>query len=83
MDLDSSIADAKPNTTPLYLGRAIVVDEIQRKLDIAREEYRRAYDRGYLLSERGDYEKAQAILDAANQKLREAEWDYAAARGTI
>jgi len=83
MDLDSSIADAKPNTAPLYQGRAIVVDEIQRKLDIAREEYRRAYDRGYLLSERGDYEKAQAILDAANRALREAEWDYAAARGEV
>lgn len=74
----------KPDTTPLYLTvegqRVIVMDETQRRLDAARAIYRKQYDRGYNLSERGDSETAQRILDNANAALRAAEADYAKAR---
>ena len=47
--------------------RGIVVDKAQQDLDEARRAYNRSYTRGYSLSERGQDEKAQAILDKANQ----------------
>ena len=52
-----------------------VMDKAQRDLDAASAKYRRAYNRGYGLSERGDYEAAQKILDKANR-----EYDVAKAR---
>jgi len=77
----------KPDTTPLYLTfgvgqgeRVIVMDETQRRLDAARAIYRKQYDRGFLLSQKGQDEQAQRILDNANATLRSAEEDYAAAR---
>jgi hypothetical protein len=51
-----------------------VMDKAQREYDAAQERYRRAYNRGYGLSERGDWEQAQRLLDAANK-----EWDAAKA----
>jgi len=74
----------KPDTAPLYIQmgatRVIVQDEAQRRLDAARAIYRKQYDRGYLLSQKGQDETAQRILDNANAALRSAEADYAAAR---
>jgi len=74
----------RPDTTPLYIQmgmtRVIVQDKAQRELDIARDQHRRAYNRGYSLSERGDSEKAQRILDNANAALRAAEERYAELR---
>lgn len=74
----------KPDTTPLYIQmgatKVIVQDEAQRRLDAARAIYRKQYDRGYLLSQKGQDEQAQRILDNANAALRAAEADYAAAR---
>lgn len=70
---------------PLYVQaggtRAIVVDRAQQDLDEARRAYRAAYSRGYSLSERGEVEKAQAILDRANADMNAAEQRYLAARG--
>jgi len=51
----------------------ILVDKAQRNLDAASRRYYRAYNRGYLLSQRGDEEKGQRILDRANR-------DYEAAK---
>jgi len=69
---------------PLYVQaggtRAIVVDQAQADLDEARRAYNRAYTRGYSLSERGQVEKAQSILDRANQDLNAAELRYLKAR---
>jgi len=42
----------------------------RERLDKAHRAYRRAYNRGYSLSEQGYAEKAQAILDKANLDLR-------------
>jgi len=73
---------SKPDTSPLRTeSGAIVVDEVQKNLDHARGLYRRQYDRGFLLSQKREAEKAQSILDRANKALREAEEAYAAARG--
>jgi len=55
----------------------ILYDDALKKLDAARAKYRRDYDQGYGLSERGDYERAQQILDKANADLRAAEAEYA------
>jgi hypothetical protein len=78
---------SRPDTTPLYLTfgvgqdeKVIVQDETQRRLDAARAIYRKQYDRGYLLSQKGQDEQAQRILDNANAALRSAEEDYAKAR---
>ena len=72
----------RPDTSPLRTeSGAIVVDDAQRRLDEARAVYRRQYDRGFSLSERGFDGPAQAILDDANAALRIAEHVYAAARG--
>lgn len=71
----------RPNTEPLRIpSGAIVVDDVQRKLDAAKAAYRREYDRGYGLAERGSDIEAQRILDRANAKLREAEVEYEASR---
>jgi hypothetical protein len=78
----------KPDTTPLYIRfadedgehKVIVQDAVQQRLDAARAIYRKQYDKGYSLSERGHSEMAQRILDNANAALREAEEAYAAAR---
>jgi hypothetical protein len=72
---------AKPDTSPLRVHGAILVDEAQCELDEARAEYRSEYNRGSTLSERGLWKRGEAILDAANAKLRRAEERYAAARG--
>ena len=72
---------AKPDTSPLRLHGAILLDEAQRELDEARRIYRREYDRGHALSERGLWKRGEKILDSANAKLRRAEERYAAARG--
>ena len=70
------------DTSPLRtVSGAILVDDVQRRLDAARKQYRKQYDRGYLLSEQGSHGAAQRILDAANAALRKAEQEYAAARG--
>ena len=70
------------DTSPLRTTTgAVIVDSAQRRLDQARRNYRRAYNRGYALSEQGDAERAQAILDQANAVLRVAEQEYATARG--
>lgn len=60
--------------------RPIYADALWQDLEDARRKYRRAYDRGYLLSQKGQDETAQRILDNANAALRAAEADYAAAR---
>ena len=62
--------------------RGIVVDKAQQDLDEARKVYNRAYNRGYSLSERGEVEKAQDILDRANRDLNAAELRYLDARQT-
>lgn len=59
----------------------IVVDKAQRDLDKARAKYRRAYNRGYAISARGDYERAQAILDKANREYEAAMLAFNKARG--
>ena len=71
---------------PLYVTlpsgeKAIVTDGVQQALDAARDAYRRTYTRGYSLSERGEVEKAQSILDRANDDLNAAEQRYLKARG--
>lgn len=63
-----------------YDARPIYTDAIQQDLDVARRKHRKAYDRGYLLSQRGEDVKAQRILDAANAALNKAKASYAAAR---
>ena len=68
-------------TLPLRVHGAVLVDEAQRGLDEARRTYRREYDLGHALSERGLWKQGEEILDAANAKLRQAEERYAAARG--
>jgi hypothetical protein len=74
----------RPDTTPLYIQmgftKVVVNDEAQRRLDAARAIYRKQYDKGYLLSQKGQDETAQRILDNANAALRAAEEGYAAAR---
>jgi hypothetical protein len=64
---------AKPDTSPLRVHGAILVDEAQRELDEARRIYRREYDRGHALSERGLWKQGEEIVDAADAKLRRAE----------
>ena len=71
---------ANPDTTPLYVSGAVLVDGVQRKLDEARKRYREQYDRGYVLSMTGRDEAGQRILDAANEALLKAEQEYADAR---
>ena len=58
-----------------------IVDNAQRALDTARDKYRRAYNRGYRLSEKGEDVRAQAILDKANAEFAAAKATFAAARG--
>ncbi len=41
-------------------------------LEKAAAKYRRAYNRGYLLEQQGDWEKAQKILDKANAEYKAA-----------
>jgi hypothetical protein len=60
----------------------IVMDDAQRKLDAAAAKYRRQYNRGYSLSERGKDVAAQAILDRANVEYDAAKAAFAKARGT-
>jgi hypothetical protein len=71
----------KPDISPLRVCGAILVDEAQCKLDEARRIYRREFDRGYALCQRGLWQQGEAILDAADAKLRLAEKRYASARG--
>jgi hypothetical protein len=59
----------------------IIVDAAQKKLDAAAAKYRREYNRGYAMSERGDSERAQAILDKANREYDAAKAEFAKARG--
>jgi multidrug efflux pump subunit AcrA (membrane-fusion protein) len=74
----------RPNTEPLRTASgAIILDEVQRKLDAARAAYRASYNRGYSLSERGESERAQRYLDNANAMLRRAEAEYEAARRAV
>ena len=61
-------------------SRPIYNDALQQDLDAARRKYRKAFDRGYLLSQKGQAEEAQRVLDAANAALAKAVSNYAAAR---
>lgn len=61
----------------------IIVDQAQKDLDKAAAKYRRAYNRGYAMSERGDADKAQKILDKANREYDAAKAVFAKARGII
>ena len=61
-------------------SRPIYNDALQQDLDAARRKYRKAYDRGFLLSQRGEDVEAQRILDAANAAFNRAKANYAAAR---
>jgi hypothetical protein len=74
---------ASLDTSPLRCGGFIVEDDAQRRLDSARAVYRRQYDKGYSLSERGESDRAQRILDQANAALRQAEFGYARSRGRV
>lgn len=58
----------------------IVMDSNYRELEKARKRYRKAYNRGFLLQQQGDYEGGQRILDRANAELREAEARYPVTR---
>lgn len=58
----------------------ILMDEAQKQLDAAAAKYRRAYNRGYGLSERGEIDKAQAILDRANAEYNAAKAAFEATR---
>ena len=58
--------------------RPIYVDELRRDLDVARQRYRRAYDRGYLLEQQGG--DGQRVLTAANAAWERAKTNYLAAR---
>ena len=57
-----------------------IMDKAQRDLDAAAAKYRRAYNRGYAMSERGDAERAQAILDRANREYDAAKAAFAKTR---
>ena len=59
----------------------IIQDAAQRKLDEALARYRKEWDRGYLLSQRGRDEEAQRILDRANAARRAAEAEFDRERG--
>jgi hypothetical protein len=72
---------AKPDTSPLRVHGAILVDDTQRELDEARRTYRREYDRGQRPLRTRPLEQGEEIVDAADAKLRLAEERYAAARG--
>ena len=61
-------------------SRPIYNDALQQDLDAARRKYRKAYDRGFLLSQRGEDVEAQRILTAANAALERAKANYLAAR---
>jgi hypothetical protein len=50
---------AKPDTSPLRVHGAILVDDAQRELDEARRTFRRDYDRGHALSERGLWKQGE------------------------
>jgi hypothetical protein len=56
------------------------MDKAQRDLDAAQERYRKQYDRGYLLSQKGEDERAQSILDRANDEWDAAKSAFAQAR---
>lgn len=60
--------------------KPIYNDALQQDLDAARRKYRKAYDRGYALSARGEDVEAQRILDAANAAFDRAKRNYLAAR---
>jgi len=57
-----------------------IMDKAQRDLDAAAAKYRRSYDRGYLLSQKGEDERAQRILDRANAEYDAAKAAFAKAR---
>jgi hypothetical protein len=61
-------------------SRPIYVDALQQDLDAARRKYAKAYDRGYLLSQKGEDIEAQRILNAANAAWEKAKANYLAAR---
>jgi hypothetical protein len=61
-------------------GKPIYCDALRQDLDRARDRHRRSYDRGYLLSQKGQDEEAQRILDAANAAWERAKASYLAAR---
>jgi hypothetical protein len=71
----------KPDISPLRVRGEILVDDAQRKLDEARRIYRREFDWGHALCRRGFWQRGEAILAAADDKLRSAEERYASARG--
>lgn len=56
-------------------------DAAQSQLDRAAAKYRREYDRGYLLSQQGDSERAQRILDKANREYARAKAIFEATTG--
>ena len=47
----------------------IYLDKARRDFDTAQERYRRAYNEGLNLAERGYDERAQRLLDAANREF--------------
>jgi len=58
--------------------RPIYSDALRQDLDAARQRYRRAYDRGFLLEQKG--QDGQRVLDAANAAWERAKASYLAAR---
>lgn len=58
----------------------IVMDRNYRELEKARKLYRRRWNRGYLMQQRGDHDGGQRVLDKANAELREAEARYPVTR---
>lgn len=72
--------DQPDDIGPVYDRRPIFNDALQQDLDRARQKYRRAYDRGFLLSQKGEDVEGQRILDAANAAYERAKAGYLAAR---
>ena len=61
----------------------ILMDKAQRDLDAAAKRYRKQYDKGYILSQQGEDERAQRILDRANTEYDAAKAAFAKARGEV
>jgi len=56
------------------------MDKAQTDLDAAARRYRKQYDRGFLLSQKGEDVRAQQILDRANAEYDAAKAAFAEAR---
>lgn len=58
-----------------------LLSHAQEQLDRARKKYQRAWNRGYLEQQMGDYDKGQRILEKANREYAEAKRVYEATTG--